>query len=343
MVELQHFSLEHETFDSAALKDNPAGDPSQRAVPVLLPKSRREHPERRYPVLYFLAGYAGSGHGFLNWKSWTPSLPERLDRLRDTDRIGDVIAVFPDAFTVYGGSQYLNSPATGQYEEMLVNDLVGWIDARYPALLDARHRALLGKSSGGYAALVLGMRHADVFSAVACHSGDMYFEYCYAHDFPRLLRQLDKYGSLDAFMEAFFTAPKKTSDLVLSMNIVAMAAAYSPNPDLPWRVELPFDARTGEIRVDVWKRWLAQDPVRLCEEHASALKQLRLLYLECGSRDQFHLQYGLRILRKRLDALGIAYEAEEFNDDHSDTSYRYDESIPRVWQSVKPSVTEGAS
>ena len=140
-------------------------------------------------------------------------------------------------------------------------------------------------------------------------------------------------------MKAFFAAPKKTSDLVLSMNIVAMAAAYSPSPELPWRVELPFDTYTGEIRADVWKRWLDHDPVRLCAEHREALKKLRLLYLECGSRDQFHLQYGLRILRTRLDALGIAYEAEEFDDDHSDTSYRYDVSLPRVWNSVKEEIS----
>jgi S-formylglutathione hydrolase FrmB len=334
-MDLQHFEIREERFESAALRGNPAGDPHVRTVSVLVPK-RGARGDERFPVVYFLAGFTGSGRSFLNWHAWTPSVPERIDRLRARNLIGDVIAVFPDAFTVYGGSQYLNSTATGRYEDMMIADLVPWVDERFPSLGAARHRAIVGKSSGGYGALVLGMRHPGTFSAVACHSGDMYFEYCYANDFPKLLRQLDRHGSLEAFLKAFFDAPKKTSELVLAMNIVAMAAAYSPAPEKPWRVELPFDGRTGEIRPGVWSRWLEQDPVRLCERHAESLKRLRLLYLDCGKSDQFHLQYGLRVLTGKLKALGIRHEAEEFDDDHSDTSYRYETSLPRLWEAVKP-------
>ena len=142
-------------------------------------------------------------------------------------------------------------------------------------------------------------------------------------------------GSLDAFMRAFLAAPKKTSDLVLAMNIVAMAAAYSPNPDRPWRVDLPFDS-TGEIIESVWARWLEGDPVRLVERHANALKGLRLLFLDCGKRDQFHLQYGLRIFRQRLSRLEIPHHAEEFDDDHSDVDYRMDVSLPFLYRAPKP-------
>jgi S-formylglutathione hydrolase FrmB len=333
---LEHFEIREEAFDSKALHGNPAGDPSIRRVPCIVPKSAGSGDGRRFPVVYLLAGYSGAGVSFLNWSPWVPSLPERLDRLRGSGAIGDIIVVCPDAFTIYGGSQYLNSTATGRYEDMIVQDLVAWIDERYPTLPAAQHRAIAGKSSGGYWALVLGMRHPDVFGAVACHSGDMYFDYCYVLDFPRLLRQLDKHGGLDGFMKAFFVAPKKTSDLVLAMNVVAMAAAYSPAPDRPWRVELPFDARTGEIRHDVWERWLAHDPVRLCETFAGNLRQLRLLFLDCGKQDQFHLQYGLRVLASRLERLGVPHNVEEFNDDHTDTSYRYEVSLPRIWEAIRP-------
>jgi len=263
-------------------------------------------------------------------------VPQRLDRLRAIGKIGDVIAVFPDAFTIYGGSQYLNSAATGRYEDMIVEDLVPWIEARYPALPAARHRAIAGKSSGGYGAFVLGMRHPDVFSAVACHSGDMYFDYCYVADFPRCLKQLRKYGGLEAFMKAFLEAPKKTTDLFFAMDIIAMAAAYSPAPEKPWRVDLPFDEETGEIREEVWKRWLDLDPVRLALRHADGFRQLRLLFLDCGSQDQFHLQYGLRILARRLSALDVPHVVEEFDDDHTDVSYRYEVSLPRIWDAIRP-------
>jgi len=328
---LKHFDVRVEAFESEALQGNPAGDPAVRRIPVILPRS-----SGRFPVVFALAGYTGAGRQFLNATAWVPSFPERLDRLRERGIIGDMIVVCPDAFTIYGGSQYLSSAATGRYEDMLVRDLVAWVEARFPALSGGRHRGIAGKSSGGYGALVLGMRHPDVFSAVACHSGDMYFEYCYKQDFPKLLRQLEKHGGLDGFMKAFFAAPKKTSELVLAMNIVAMAAAYSPNPGAPWRIDLPFDPQTGEVREDVWQRWLEHDPVHLCARYAENLKRLRLLYLECGRQDQFLLQYGLRVLRRKLTALGVPHVAEEFDDDHTDTAYRYEVSFPRIWEAIQP-------
>ena len=335
-MNLTYFEVREELFESEALRENPAGDPSSRRIPVILPRTPGALSSLGYPVLFLLAGFAGSGRQFLNFSAWSPSLPERLDRLRSRGLIGDLIVVCPDAFTLYGGSQYLNSAATGRYEDMIVGDLVDWVDARYPTLGRPQHWAIGGKSSGGYGALVLGMRHPEVFGAVACHSGDMYFDYSYRLDFPRLLRQLDRHGGLDGFLRAFFAAPKKTSELVLAMNIVAMAAAYSPSPAEPWRVKLPFDPETGEIREDVWQRWLAQDPIRLSERYADNLRRLKLLYLDCGRQDQFHLQYGLRILRKKLTALGVPHQAEEFDDDHSDTSYRYEVSLPKLWEAIRP-------
>jgi enterochelin esterase family protein len=149
------------------------------------------------------------------------------------------------------------------------------------------------------------------------------------------LSQLDRHGSLERFMEAFFASPKKTSEAILALNIVAMAAAYSPNLEKPWRVDLPVDPRTGELDPGVWSRWLERDPIQLLERHADSLRKMSLLYLDCGSRDQFHLQYGLRIFRERLDRLGIAHVAEEFDDDHTDTGYRYDVSLPRIWEAIR--------
>jgi S-formylglutathione hydrolase FrmB len=331
-MELDHFRVEEARFSSPSLRGNPLGDPVDRVVPVVVPRNLDRG--RRYPVVYLLAGFGSSGRSLVNWQGWTPSLPERIDRLRRDGKIGDLIAVFPDAFTRYGGSQYLNSAATGNYEDMIVRDLVPWIDSKYPTVAHRDGRAVLGKSSGGYGALHLGMHHPEVFSCVVCHSGDMYFEYCYLLDFPRLLKLLLKHGGLEGFLKAFEDAPKKTTDLVLAMNVVAMAAAYSPHPGRPGLVDLPFDGDTGEIIGEVWNRWLARDPVRMCEHHAAALRSLRFLYLDCGKFDQFHLQYGLRILSRKLSTLGVSHVKEEFEDDHTDTAYRYEVSLPRLWESL---------
>jgi len=338
MATLKHFQVLIEEFESPALRGNPAGDPSVREVAVIAPRWAASAPAGagRCPVVLVLAGFTSSGPMLLNRRAWLPSLPETLDRLREEGRIGDLIAVLPDALTIYGGSQYLNSTATGRYRDMLTDDLIPWIDRRFPTLAAAGHRAVAGKSSGGYGALRLAMERPDLVSAVACHSGDMYFEYCYRHDFPKLLAQIDRHGSIEKFMEAFLAAPKKTSEQILAVDLVAMAAAYSPNPAKPWRVDLPFDERTGEIDPAVWARWLEHDPVRLVEQCAEALRGMRLVFLDCGSRDQFHLHWGLRILRERLQRLNVPHVAEEFDDDHMDTGYRYQVSLPKVWNAIRP-------
>jgi S-formylglutathione hydrolase FrmB len=115
------------------------------------------------------------------------------------------------------------------------------------------------------------------------------------------------------------------------LNIIAMAAAYSPNPkNPPAYCDLPFDVATGAIRDDVWSRWLEHDPVRMAERHAPGLKRLRLLYLDCGTEDEFFLDLGARLLAGRLADLGVAREYEEFEDGHMDISYRYDVSLPKL-------------
>ena len=174
-----------ERFHSKVLAGNRAGDPDVRAVPIYLPPSYAEDPGRRYPVVHVLTGFTGRGRMLLNDSPWSPSLDDRVDALIARGACGEMILVMPDCFTRYGGSQYLNSSATGRYEDHLVVELVRHVDERYRTLPDREHRGIVGKSSGGYGALVQGMRHPGVFGAIACHSGDMVFDYCYRGDVPK--------------------------------------------------------------------------------------------------------------------------------------------------------------
>jgi enterochelin esterase family protein len=110
-----------------------------------------------------------------------------------------------------------------------------------------------------------------------------------------------------------------------------MALAYSPNLQRPpYYFDLPFDPYTGELNAAVWERWLAWDPVTLVGHHAAALQGLRLLFFEAGTRDEYQLQYGARILARRLDRLGVRYLHEEFDDSHSRTHYRYPAALARL-------------
>jgi len=317
-----------EEFHSLALEGNPLGDPAVREIPVYLPPSYERDRSRRYPVIYWLHGFTGIGMSAVTRALWVPSLPELMDRVI-AEGAPEAILVMPDGSTRYGGSQYLNSPATGRYEDYIVRDLVPSIDRTYRTLAGADHRGVDGKSSGGYGALVLAMRNPGTFRAVASHSGDMYFEAGYKPFFWRALTTITRYGGLEKFLRAFDAAPKKPRDASEAlMLLVAMAMAYSANPDGTY--DLPVDLSTGELREAVWARWLAWDPVYLAERHADALRRMKLVYIECGTKDEWNLQYGARILHRRLQALGVAHEHQEFDDDHMAINYRYVESLRRL-------------
>jgi S-formylglutathione hydrolase FrmB len=310
-------------FTSQALRGNPLGDPHVRRIPVYLPPS---YPEKRYPVHVVLSGFGGTGESHLQGGPWQETLPERLDRLIRSRALPEAIVVMPDGFTRYGGAQWINSTATGRYEDHVVGELVPHIDKRYPT---TGRRSILGKSSGGYGALVLAMRHPEVFQAVACHSGDLFFEYCYLPDFPKAQDVFRRHGGCAKFLRAWAKMPKRLAgSLHAAVNTLAMASCYSPNPRAKLGFDLPIDEATGALRPEVWRRWKACDPVELLERHAGALKKLRLVYLDCGTRDPFGLHHGARIFAARARALGVRVRHEEFDDDHSSLSYRYDVSLP---------------
>src|SRR5207244_4105638 len=145
------------------------------------------------------------------------------------------LVVFVDAWTSYGGSQFLDSPGVGNYHTYLCDEIVPFVDGRYRTLAEAAHRGITGKSSGGYGAMVTPMLRPDLF------------------------------GSID----------------------------------------LPFERETGQLRDDVWERWLAWDPVRMVDEHADALRGLRAIYIDSGNHDQFFLDLGAAGFKRALERIGV--------------------------------------
>ena len=320
-------------FESALLFNNPAGDPHARMVPVYLPPSYETEPQRRFPVIYVLTGFTGRGRMLLNDNPWAPSLDDRMDRLISSGGCGEVILVMPDCFTRYGGSQYLNSTATGRYMDHIVEELVPFVDGAYRTLAQREHRGVMGKSSGGYGAWVMAMMHPETFGAMASHSGDVYFEYCYRPDVAKFVSAIQSAGGIDRWFATFQSKLQKKHDDLTVLNILGMAAAYSPNPATPpFGVDLPCDLDTGMFLDDVWDRWLKLDPFHMLDEarYADALRAMKLVYLDCGVKDEWNLHVGARIVSRKLRAFGIAHEHEEFDDGHMNVQYRYDVSLPKL-------------
>jgi enterochelin esterase family protein len=322
-----------ERLESKVLRDNPLGDPATRDLYLYLPPGYDDEPRERFPVVYCLTGFTGRGQMLLNTQPFTPSLSERMDALVTSGAIAEMIVVMPDCVTRLGGSQYINSEATGRYEDYLIEEIVPYVDERFRTRAENSSRAVMGKSSGGYGALVHGMRHADVFGLVAAHSGDAYFEYCYTPDFIKYVRTVGTKNP-KLFLEKFWGEERKGKEDVSVLNVLAMSACYSPDRNAPLGLRLPFDTETGEIIPEVWERWLQHDPVRMVERYASELRGLKLLYLDAGTRDEFALDLGARVLCTRLKAHNIPFIHEEFDDGHFNISYRYDRSLEHISKAV---------
>lgn len=318
--------LQHE---SSVLRSNPLGDSHIRDLYVYLPPGY-DKSGASYPTVYCLTGFTGRGKMLLNDNAFTPNLAERMDKLIAAGTIKPMIVVMPDCFTYYGGSQYINSSATGNYEDYLTHEIVPFVDDSFRTIHDKNSRAVMGKSSGGYGSLILGMRHTDVFGLVCSTAGDAYFELCYPGDFTKAFRLIK--GDPKAFMQKFHATEKHGKDDHYALNTIGMAACYSPNGS---EFDLPFDLETGEIRQDVWARWLEHDPVRLVEKSVENLKSLRLLYLDAGTRDEFSLDIGARVLSKKLRDFDIPHIHEEFDDGHMGISYRYDRSLELISERIK--------
>jgi S-formylglutathione hydrolase FrmB len=317
--------IDEHVVESVVLKGNPLGDPDQRPLWVYLPPGYDDDPDHRYPSIYAIQGLTGQLDMWRNRFPFRRNSPELVDELFAADGSPQALVVFVDAWTSLGGSQFIDSPGTGRYLTYICDELVPFVDKRYRTLEGPEHRGITGKSSGGYGAMVDPMLRPDVFGGLATHAGDALFEMCYLPDFRKSVRALrDNYdGSFERFWEDFHSRPplSKETDYHL-LNDWCMAACYSADED--GTVQMPYDTVTGELRPEIWERWLAWDPVRMVPEHADALRSMKAIYIDCGKRDQFFLDLGAEAFRRALEGIGVTdVFFELFDGTHSGIEYRY--------------------
>jgi S-formylglutathione hydrolase FrmB len=327
--------LDEHPLESEALRGNRLGDPHVRPLWVYVPPEAGDRP---LPSLYLLQGHTGQIDMWRNRSAFRPNPVELVDALFAEEGCPPALVVFVDAWTSYGGSQFLDSPGVGSYHTYLCDEVVPFVDERYATLAAPAHRGVTGKSSGGYGAMVTPMLRPDLFGGLATHAGDALFEHCYLPDFRDTVRALrDSYdGSFDAFWSDFRSRPAftKGTDFPL-LNTWAMAACYSANED--GTIDLPFDPATGELDEAVWERWLEWDPVRMADRHADALRGLRAVYVDAGKRDQFFLDVGAEAFRAALERIGVTdVFFELFDGTHSSIEYRYPLALRYLAERLSP-------
>jgi S-formylglutathione hydrolase FrmB len=350
---------------SRVLADNPLGDPHVRLLDVWLPpqydRAKGRGRGARFPVVYDLVGFTGTGRMHTAPRSFEENVPERAARLVHERKMGPMIVAFPDCFTALGGNQYVNSTAIGRYADYLTRELVPFVDKEFRTLASREHRGCFGKSSGGYGAIVHGMKYSRSWGAVACHSGDSYFDWVYGADWPNTLDELAKFrrpkrkpgkvdvvaaakkagydgrddGRIGRFLNHVWGKTKLGDGEVHALMNLAMAATYDPDPKAPNGFRVPFNLETGEVLPERWRRWLEHDPVHLVARYAKELRTLRGIFVDCGWRDQYRIHYGSRLLSKALAEHRVAHVYEEFDDNHSGIDYRMERSLPFLYKALR--------
>jgi hypothetical protein len=77
---------------------------------------------------------------------------------------------------------------------------------------------------------------------------------------------------------------------------------------------------------EVWQRWLDRDPVRMAPRHAEALRSMRAVWIDAGTRDEYFLDFGAVAFRRAVEAAGVAGDRvhfELFDAGHGSIEYRY--------------------
>ena len=137
-----------------------------------------------------------------------------------------MIVVAPNGRNAYGGAFYTNSTVNGNWEDYLVRDLVAYVDANYRTLARPESRGIAGHSMGGYGAIVLAMKHPDVFSTLyALSPCCLSLEGDIGPQNPAWLKTL-RLKSRDQLKTKF-----ETFEEFYTLVFVAAATAFSPNPD----------------------------------------------------------------------------------------------------------------
>jgi S-formylglutathione hydrolase FrmB len=316
-------TLDKLVVESELLRGNPLGDPHRRPLYVYVPPGVTGG---ELPSVYMIQGFGGQVDNWVARDGSDPTTVERLDAMFAARECPPAVIVFADAWTSRGGSQFLNSTSTGRYLDYLCDEVVPFVDERYPIARSRDRRGIAGKSSGGYGAMVVPMLRPDVFGALASHAGDALFECCYQREFPAVARALrDGFdGSWDVFLAQLEAADHfDWGRFALPFATYGTACAYSPDPERPGRALIPFELETGRLVDDVWAQWLALDPVRMAPRHGDALAGMRRIYLDAGRSDEFFLDLGAQAFSAELSELGVEHTLELFDGTHSGFAHRY--------------------
>ncbi len=208
-----------------------------------------EDTRRLYPVIYWIPG----------WK--TPASSEYVGALDDAIAKGWMPPVIAVTVDVREGVLMLNSPVFGNWADLLIDEVVPFIDREYRTIASPEGRALMGHSTGGYAAMLLPLLHPGIWSAVGLNDASVWGA-CDVAWRPRVVSDFSEYRSL--------TDPEQAWTQV--------AIATSPDMDSPRRFDYPGrDGAPPSVDAAWDSRCLLS--VQMLREHGPALGKIDMVAL----------------------------------------------------------------
>jgi enterochelin esterase-like enzyme len=287
--------VEHIKVHSAAMEGNLEGEPADRNVIVVLPPSYNKDTARRYPVLYFLHGFALTGQGFFDFMH----LPEAED---DAAKKGvEFIIVVPDSDTKLGGTMYSNSVTTGDAEAYIGRDLVKYIDSHYRTIAKRDSRGLVGHSMGGYGVWKIAMRFPEQWGAIYAMSA------CCMSPRVQTPEQTKK-------LEAIPYDKAETENFGNRASLASIAA-WSPDPKKP-PYYMDFGLRPdGTMDPLVEAKWANNSPLAMAASHVDQLKSFKAVASDGGDKDG--LTKDATTMHEQLDLYGVKNSFEVYDGNHT--------------------------
>lgn len=313
--EMKNFVIKTCSVQSTVLESNKLNDDSLRYNHVLVPKSEKT----AYPVVFILSGYGSDGLKNFGFKGFESNFVQEIDGWAESGVIPEAIYVFVNAWTKWGGSQFINSQGAGQYEDYIANELVATIKAELPASQDHNHWSVFGGSSGGYGALSLICNQPEKFKKAVCLSPDSFFQISLLPEIYKTYPYIRDLGGCKKIYDLYKNGELRlSSSMQFAMfNVIAMAHAYAPMDESHEPI-FPIDEK-GKLNLDIWEEWKKFDPLLFA---ASVIKNKgAYIYLSVGTKDEYGLQYGARQLSENLQkSLGNRFFYREYEGYHRDLS-----------------------
>lgn len=271
------------------------------SVFVSLPASYASSPKRRYPVVYGLHGF---GDGALSI----------LDNLRGAFNQADsstpeAIVVSVEGSNSLGGSFFANSPATGNWQDLVTVETVALVDARYRTIASPEGRMIAGFSMGGHGAWNIAIAHPEIFSsAFVCCPGAW-----------------DQNGLKDTL--AGWDSTYR----------IAYGAAYSPDLSLPapYATYPKFDGTYADSMImDKWEKGFGGIDGKLAA-YAKMTAKLSAISFVYGTRDGYGwIPRGTQYIAEKMRLAGLPVDIRAFRSGHALTNDMLTESFLPLVRSV---------